>query len=336
VITSIQIENFRGIREGLVEDLAPLTILTGPNGCGKSSVLDAILIGANPRPADALGIAVIRHSGSYDGSRWLFKNADEPARLRTKIEPGLVVVDRKLHWQDFASGPGVEVLWQRQIADPHRQVVCEESGRIVATTWFGVDNRYVPNNSSTATGLPFVRIIDPSIVLPLDFAWGQVDLAGQQAKILELMRPLVPGLQNLVIVPQLPARNVVYLMKDSGSVPVSFSGDGIQASLQVLLELAYIRAGGCALVEEPEVFQHPRSLIQIAQALVEAVRNEIQVVVTTHSLDLIDAIVGTLDPGTLEKSVLLRLALKAGRLGAVSWRGHEIAYARDQVGEDLR
>ncbi len=43
-IEKIEIEKFRGIREGMVDGLSPLSILVGPNNCGKSAVLEAIFL----------------------------------------------------------------------------------------------------------------------------------------------------------------------------------------------------------------------------------------------------------------------------------------------------
>lgn len=45
------------------------------------------------------------------------------------------------------------------------------------------------------------------------------------------------------------------------------------------------------MVEEPEVYQHPRSIRQQARALLAAMRRGVQLVVTTHSLELIDEVV---------------------------------------------
>ena len=41
-ITSITIENFKGIREPVKFDLAPITLLYGPNSAGKSTLLQAL------------------------------------------------------------------------------------------------------------------------------------------------------------------------------------------------------------------------------------------------------------------------------------------------------
>ncbi len=86
MITSIEIENLRGIRAGRLNGLAPLTILTGPNGCGKSTVLDALLIATSPSPAEAVGQAIQRHPVVPSGASWLFSTSADNARL--KINPG--------------------------------------------------------------------------------------------------------------------------------------------------------------------------------------------------------------------------------------------------------
>ena len=44
VIQSVEIKNLRGIREGKLDGLTALTILVGPNGCGKSTILDALFL----------------------------------------------------------------------------------------------------------------------------------------------------------------------------------------------------------------------------------------------------------------------------------------------------
>lgn len=47
IVSRIGVKGFRGIREGELE-LAPLTILLGPNNSGKSAMLEALLMVSNP------------------------------------------------------------------------------------------------------------------------------------------------------------------------------------------------------------------------------------------------------------------------------------------------
>ena len=41
-ITSLEVTNFRAIREARLSDLSEMVVIAGPNGCGKSCLFDAI------------------------------------------------------------------------------------------------------------------------------------------------------------------------------------------------------------------------------------------------------------------------------------------------------
>ena len=47
MIRHLEVSNLRGFRHFRLEGLTALTMITGRNGCGKSTVLDALLIGAS-------------------------------------------------------------------------------------------------------------------------------------------------------------------------------------------------------------------------------------------------------------------------------------------------
>ena len=83
VIQSVEIKGLRGIREGKLTELSPLVVLVGPNGSGKSTVLDALLIAANPSPGEGIGQSVIRREGITSGWPWLLwkMGLDGPLRL---------------------------------------------------------------------------------------------------------------------------------------------------------------------------------------------------------------------------------------------------------------
>jgi recombinational DNA repair ATPase RecF len=47
MIRSVEFENLRGVRAGKVEGLSELSILVGPNNCGKTTTLEALLLAAS-------------------------------------------------------------------------------------------------------------------------------------------------------------------------------------------------------------------------------------------------------------------------------------------------
>ncbi|MCX6382733.1 MAG: AAA family ATPase, partial [Armatimonadetes bacterium] len=71
MITSVKIERLRGIKEGELNNLTPLTVLVGGNGSGKSTVLEALYIGANGSPYDAICYVLKRRIGLPNGIPWI-------------------------------------------------------------------------------------------------------------------------------------------------------------------------------------------------------------------------------------------------------------------------
>jgi predicted ATPase len=76
MITSLEIERLRGIRLGKLDNLTPVVVLVGPNGCGKSTVLDAFLIGADEVPTNGIARAVERRKTDIRAAPWLIWQVD--------------------------------------------------------------------------------------------------------------------------------------------------------------------------------------------------------------------------------------------------------------------
>ena len=99
-ITSLTIENFKGIREPVSVQLKPITLLFGPNSAGKSSIFQALhylreLLERNNADADRS----IAADESFDlgGFRNLVHNHDLNRRIRLKVSIDLAgeELDRK-------------------------------------------------------------------------------------------------------------------------------------------------------------------------------------------------------------------------------------------------
>ncbi len=155
MIQSIEIKNFRGIREGKLEELTPLVVLVGPNSSGKSTILDALLIAAGRQPGNAIGRVVKRRAVTGRGARWLVWRASENGSAEVIARAADYQRAVKLTVPPFDPGQGVNV-----------NVNCVHTiGAIVQQTTQSVHvdakNHHDPTNESELAGFPPVHLVEP-------------------------------------------------------------------------------------------------------------------------------------------------------------------------------
>jgi predicted ATPase len=345
VITAIRIESLRGIRSGALEGLSPLSVLVGANGCGKSTVLDALLLAAGGAPGDAVGRVVARRVELRGGARWLFwrggRAEDPSARIRVEIE-GAPPREATLRLLPDISEENEKTLIARRAAAPYAEIASTlVSGdlQLSAITAVAYDRSYAfkQEGPRELKDVAPVRLVDPrpgGIHAALSRSYTDAVEEGRLPEVERLVAEVVPGLTHIHNLSDDAGSGLVHLAFADHSVPVALSGDGIQTLVQVCFALAQA-PGGRVLLEEPEANQHPRSIYQAARAVVAAVRRGVQVILSTHSLELIDALRAELAQDLSLLSVH-HLACPGGALSVVRYSGSEVALARDAIGEDLR
>jgi energy-coupling factor transporter ATP-binding protein EcfA2 len=333
MLASIAIENFRGIREGRLEDFTPLVVLVGPNGSGKSTVLDAILIGANPNPGVGIGQTVLRREELSSGAPWLLwkRGTDGPATIRIALRTSLTRIST------LEVQPSLDPLTVKCTTRDARGELGRQPQQVSVT--FSTDNTpTLSGPSSPLEGNPEVVFVGPfpkTRLAPLHQLYSELVLRGKRDEVTAILGALVPGLQGVEILVenQNPVLNLVYRDR---AVPAVLAGDGIKLLLRLGFELT-IRSGGIALLEEPEVHAHPAAIRQGAKAVVAAVRRNVQVFLTTHSLEVIDSLLSEASlTKDIEKLSLYRLQLQDGLLKSSRLPGPEVAFARGTIEDDLR
>jgi ABC-type branched-subunit amino acid transport system ATPase component len=333
VIRSVEIKCLRGIRTGVLSDLTSLVVLVGPNGSGKSTVLDALLIAANPRPPVAIGQAVERREGAGAAARWLLWKGgnDGPAEITVATGSG----SRKCTLSVIALSKDHAAIEGQLVNQDSAGKTTEEE---VCTTTFEARHAYGASGLfQTLDGVPEVRFIDPRAVglrTPLHQLYTRVVEQGLHKGAIASLRALIPGVEDIQILAEGDSP-VVYLIFGAYAVPATLAGDGIRLLLHLNFELA-TQPGGLVLMEEPEVHMHPGAIRQCARAILAAMRRKVQIVLSTHSLELIDALVGESSDDDLKQLSLYRLQLQAGSLKSSRLPGPEVAFARTEIQDDLR
>jgi predicted ATPase len=333
VIRSVAIHGLRGIQEGRLDELTPLVVLVGPNGCGKSTVLDALLIGVSPDPPDAVGRAVRRRMGVKNGARWLLWRGGRAGASESAVS-----------WTNLKGKEHKRRLLLDEDRTERSVIKCEPITAtrlpIATTTFDNADNSY---EWSPHTGphpdAQNVRLIDCNaysfVSVPLHQVYSQAVEQGRSREVKDILAEVVPGVTGIEILTEGDSP-VVHLVYEANSVPAALAGDGVHALLRLCLELA-ARPGGLVLLEEPEVHQHPRAIRETARAIQAAVRRGVQVILTTHSLELIDALVDAArSDEELERMSVYHTVLDNGTLKSSRIAGQDVAFARTQIEDDLR
>lgn len=347
MITEVHMSGLRGIWEGRVDGMGPLVILVGPNGCGKSTILDALLMGAGNHPADAIGRAVQRRPYSWNGSRWLFhrKREDRTATIAvTRSEGrngGEGYRETRLAWVPEVSVMLPDAFENQRNPRPYTTIVAEVKRgkrRGEVQTVLAANNRY---HVHTLGAEPIrgweMRIIDsPHGTGPMldDVYTRAVEQGRKDFAVAAVREVLGADFRDITLLTdnRVPVVHVVF---DDGSVPVSAAGEGVASLVRIALELAG-RPRGTVLLEEPEAHQHPRIMWQTAEVVWATVKRDVQVILSTHSMELLDAFLATAPEDALEKLSVHRLALATGELGHTRIEGVDAVAMRSEFEDDLR
>ncbi len=339
MISSLEIQNLRGIREGKLDELTPLVVLVGPNGSGKSTVLDALFIGASNDPRQAAKEVIERHPGVDQGARWIVWLAAVSQSVRITVS---------------TSGAGSRTL--KLNLDPNGQIQVlskvPEGSRFekLERQGVGVAGMRLPDGSIlrrdaegfeseiyAIEGVSDVRLVEPrgfNAISPLHRLFTEAVREGRRDEARSIVTDLIPHAKNLEILTEAD-KPIVHVVFEDHSVPVAFAGDGVYSLARLSLELAS-RASGVVLIEEPEVHQHPAAIARSVRAILGTVRRGIQIFITTHSLEFIDCLLAEAPNGDLEKLSVYRLALDQGELRNVRIPGPEVAFLRTEIEDDLR
>jgi hypothetical protein len=331
MLTQVEIENVRGIATGRLHGLTELVVLVGPNGCGKSSVLDAIHIGASPRPVEACQQALLRIRSEAGAGYWFPRSGADKAtvitesgtqRRVTRIERALSTAGRlELVLSVTKAGTVADFATLATFASDGTLAVASVTPHI-------------------AVVLPDVNLVEFPAHVPLYKLYNEAINQGRAREISALVSELLKRDVNLAIkVSEVEGRDTPYLGMDfhHGAVPVDFAGTGVHACVNIAAHLAS-RREGAVLLEEPEVHLHPAAVRLVARTLWLGVKRGIQVILSTHSLELIDYLLAERDAGCdLLKLTVYSVRLpEDGCLRVSRIPGDSVERLRNGLDEELR
>jgi hypothetical protein len=299
MIEGATIEGFRGLRHLQVDGFGRVNLVIGKNDCGKTALLEAVVLADEPVFALAFqGLRRSRHvDREHDAARdfdrfWrpLFSDMDAERGFLLEVR-GSARSPRRTRFRKSASAPAVVDLLAggSTAASWALDVEISDGGERVERIVGGVDGIKVPDRwalTSSSWIAPLDRVESSEIG-----AFSRLKLGGREGQVLDVLRAIDDRVSSVEILAPGGSEAELFVSLGPGSspLPLSSMGDGFQRCFQIgVTAAAHDRPA--LFVDEIENGLHHGALAQLWRwlALISKKR-DLQVFATTHSEECIHA-----------------------------------------------
>jgi len=292
MIQKIHLEGVRSHRSTTLE-LGKLTCLVGPNGCGKSTVLEVIgLYAQDGKRGDAelwlrRGAAKLEVSLELEGSE--VKLQFEAASWTQSKAPGI--------------GPLFEAFWGS--VEPPAKLRLRKA-QLLRLSWevlrqpsysHQIPPQLQPNGALLASVVTYLLTTEPArfeaLLAQLKAVVPTVErirsrparVVETETTVLQLNDQKVPVEQRREVIGQ----ELVFDFKGAAGVSAAAVSEGTLRSLAILTALAELPRGGIVLLDDIEQGLHPGAQVAFMAMLKKLVEeNDLQILFTTHSPYVVD------------------------------------------------
>ena len=300
MLSSLEIKNFKGIREGKISDLAQVNILVGRNNSGKSTILDALLL-------MRCAFAPIDYLDDFTPDQLLLRKIDRREKgprespdygeIHHMLNTGSLITlfarffdnaETVQEWdmsrlQVEYTGVGAHgVTASRPQHQPGRHKLDHLKND---PEWLSL----VESIGEEDAGLiGFTHLVDPATLrFPfLERIWGRLFLDRRDRRLCDMINDVYSMNVEVFNQADFGRFNRITAGLPERGVAVDWLGDGLRYALNILA-LGMLLDGTILMVEQLETHQHPESLKKLTQTLFElAKKQNLQLFLTTHSWEL--------------------------------------------------
>jgi len=312
---SLQLDGYRVFDHFEIDNLANVNLFVGKNGCGKTSILEAIQILATE------GFVGTLSDIAYQRGETTTKEGPDRNRLAN-----LPNVSHFFHGRKFAVGVSFEIVGDDKNGNVRAQVLeasdteeqqdlfedlpsdsflnalkisgkqypIFEDGALLLNRSFNF-RRPIDSNrrDSNRKSVPVQFVSADSLNLEqMNPIWNQILVESKEEEVISAMRILDPSIDGVFFLGDYPSRRergavLVSFGDGRGRVPLGSTGEGMKRLLALALALAQAK-GGILLVDEIDTGLHYSVLGRMWLLIAEAAKKSgTQVFATTHSLDCV-------------------------------------------------
>lgn len=308
MINSVEFHNFRGIEDLYLPNLSQITLLTGRNNAGKSSILEGIFLFMDHSAPESFGkINNLRGlmTNVNPSSLWepAFYNLDTQKPLRIHItlddkpcdlcyerDDSFIPIDDNENIQNAFSQFSAGIRSAHTLKYQYKEDDYSEDGYFTINDngLYKIINTSLPNNQIRI--LPDTKLINPSTRQDLLVAeWlGKLELMGEKEKIISHLKLIEPTITDITTISS-QGQILLYVKVHNQMLPIRLAGDGLNRLLYFLLVLL-VNQNCILLIDEIDSGFHYSMLQQFWNLIsVTAKQNNCQIIATTHSYECIES-----------------------------------------------
>jgi len=355
---SLRLRGYRAFDNFEINDLARVNLLVGKNGCGKTSILEAIQI------LETQGSVGTLKDIAFQRVEMAVKEQEDQYRSDFFIS-----LSHFFHGRNFAVGASFEIEGDSKHSKVRAQVVDASSldeqhnlfddipsdGCINLLDISGMlypvsDNGALSfgrsfNSRRSAVAGQRLRNVEfvstASLNLGVLYAiWNNILINSKEEEVIRAMRILDPSIEGVYFLTDYdsqrsPGGVLVSFNDGRERVPLGSTGEGMRRLLALALALTQAK-GGVLLVDEIDTGLHYSVLGQMWLLIVEAARKmDIQVFATTHSLDCVKGLAWLCENHSELREEVALHKIDASLNHSVAFDAEQIAIA-DEQGIEVR
>lgn len=348
MIKKLEINNYRKIQDLQLCDLRKINIFVGPNNCGKTSILESIILSSTFEDLDLLVNTLIAR---YYGFNTSYFKAIFPIGKKPMVS--------------FETQIDEKILKTNISYSTHQKIRKEEVTHVTDTVELQFSYEYDRNvKKEEAVGLYKIRFIDNGneysvetekdnenrreIKIPCKFVSfsryasngtliEEVDKVLNQnlrKELIQILNIFDDEIQNFEILGQ---ERVIKIFKANEERPLTLNdyGNGMYKAFYIATS-ALLARNGVLLVDEIEAGIHNKALADfITRLLKVCTDNQVQLFLTTHSLEAIDIILEDCKE-QLEETAIYHIRNKNDKTLAKRYSGNKLFDLRNEIGFDVR
>ena len=308
MIKNIKLKNFKVFEDEDIE-LAPLTLITGINGMGKSSVIQSLLL---LKQSYEIGYLELKKQVDLSNDYIDLESAESlcytMAKSRT-VDVGITLDNGDSHqWSINASDPKQKILDCQYTGNGNLSDISLFKNDFIfleAERWGprSVYNKKETRNYNTKLGIQ--GELTPAYLLDAIANNEKIGMEGMKHPNVvdgsdQLYENLNAWMEEIVHLPlrarvtEVDESTVKLLYNIEGSLGRSYSalqvGFGLTFCLPIVVALLKARKGDLLIIENPEAHLHPAAQAKLGMLICLAVHNGAQIIIESHSDHILNSL----------------------------------------------